>query len=351
MTATFRQVPEDFMVEEVLGWEPDGEGEHLFLRIRKRGVTTAEAVRRIARQAGVPVRQVSHAGLKDRQGVCIQWLSVHLPGQEDPDWTPLCDDELSVLEQCRNSRRLRIGTHAGNRFSIVLRGFRDPDGELERRMRSVRERGVPNYFGEQRFGRDNVHQLYDWFENGNVPRGRQHRSLLLSSARSLLFNRLLSWRVEQGDWDRLLAGDRMILDGSNSHFPAAAEQPERLAKRLLSGDVHPSGPLWGKGESAVTDAALALEQRLLHCFPVLCRGLEQRGLTMQRRSLRLPVQSLEYRAEEGGRLVLAFVLPTGAYATSVLRELCHYSDEGPLVVAEQDEVAGTGPRMSRGFGK
>ncbi|MGM0634087.1 MAG: tRNA pseudouridine(13) synthase TruD, partial [Pseudomonadota bacterium] len=187
------------------------------------------------------------------------------------------------------------------------------------------------------------HQLYDWFENGNAPRGRQHRSLLLSSARALLFNRLLSWRVEQGDWDRLLAGDRMILDGSNSHFSASAEQPGQLAERLRSGDIHPSGPLWGKGLAAVTDVALALENRLPHCFPMLCRGLEQRGLTMQRRSLRLPVQSLEYRVEDD-RLHIAFALPTGAYATSVLRELCHYSDEGPLAVAGNEEAEARGDR-------
>lgn len=333
VTARFRDSPDDFVVEEELGWEPDGAGEHLFLLIRKRGLSTGEAERLIADCAGVSIRQVSHAGLKDRNAVCTQWLSIHLPGREDPDFSPIPEDRLAILRQERNSRRLRIGTHAGNRFTITLRDIRDPEDRWESRLEQLRQDGVPNYFGEQRFGRDNINQVLAWFKGGSRPRGHQHRSLLLSTARALLFNRLLSWRVEDGSWNQYMSGDVMMLAGSNSHFESEEEQADELQSRVDTGDIHPAGPLWGRGGRQVRDAAQVLEQRLPSVFPVLCSGLERRGLTMQRRSLRLPVRALTCRTSEHDRhsAVVAFSLPIGAYATSVLRELCHYSDDGPLV--------------------
>ncbi|MEX1197006.1 MAG: tRNA pseudouridine(13) synthase TruD [Pseudohongiellaceae bacterium] len=331
VTARFRESPDDFVVEEQLGWEPGGGGEHLFLLVRKRGLTTAEVARRVADRAGVRTRQVSHAGLKDRQGVCIQWLSVQLPGREDPDFSPLEGEDLRILRQVRNSRRLRIGSHAGNRFTIALRELADPDRQWARRLEQIGLEGVPNYFGEQRFGRDNPARLLAWFRGEWQPRGRQERSLLLSTARALLFNCLLSRRVTDGNWNDHIPGDVMMLDGSNSHFASERENEEELEQRLRSGDIHPSGPLWGRGDLPTRGKAREWEQRLQADSPLLCRGLEERGLMMQRRSLRLPVRELQCRHEEKHRVVLTFALPAGTYATSVLRELCHYSEAGPLI--------------------
>lgn len=331
VTARFRESPDDFGVEEQLGWEPGGGGEHLFLLIRKRGLTTAEAAQRIAACAGVQARRISHAGLKDRQGICVQWLSVQLPGRGDPDLSAAQGEDLTILRQVRNPRRLRIGSHTGNRFTIVLREVADPDRQWERRLERVARDGVPNYFGEQRFGRDNPARVVAWFGGEWQPRGRQQRSLLLSTARALLFNRLLSRRVSDGNWNALVPGDVMMLDGTNSHFASARETESDLERRLRSGDIHPSGPLWGRGELPTRADALQLEQQLQVDSPLLCRGLEERGLAMQRRSLRLPVRELECRrGEENGVVVLTFTLPGGAYATSVLRELCDYSETGPL---------------------
>lgn len=330
VTALFRESPDDFMVEEQLGWEPGGGGEHLFLLVRKRGLTTAEVAQRMAACAGVQARQVSHAGLKDRQGVCIQWLSVQLPGREDPDFSSLEGESLKILRQVRNRRRLRIGSHSGNRFTITLRDLADPHRQWESRLEQVGRNGVPNYFGEQRFGRDNPSRVLAWFENEWQPRGRQQRSLLLSTARALLFNRLLSRRVSDGNWNAHVPGDVMMLDGTNSHFASEREKEDDLERRLRSGDIHPSGPLWGRGELPTRGDALQLEQQLRVDSPLLCRGLEDRGLAMQRRSLRLPVRELECTHEKENRVVLTFSLPAGAYATSVLRELCHYSEAGPL---------------------
>lgn len=330
VTARFRESPDDFVVEEQLGWEPGGGGEHLFLLVRKRGLTTAEVARRIAARAGVHDRRVSHAGLKDRQGICIQWLSVQLPGREDPDFSSLEGEDIRILRQVRNGRRLRIGSHAGNRFTIVLRDLTDPERQWASRLERVALDGVPNYFGEQRFGRDNPSRVVAWFKGEWQPRGRQQRSLLLSTARALLFNRLLSRRVSQGNWNGHVPGDVMMLDGTNSYFASERETEDDLERRLRSGDIHPSGPLWGRGELPVRGDALQLEQQLRVDSPLLCRGLEEQGLAMQRRSLRLPVRELECRHEEEYRVVLTFALPTGAYATSVLRELCYYSEAGPL---------------------
>lgn len=336
VTARFRRHVEDFVVEERLGWEPGGGGEHLYLLIRKRGISTAEAVKRVAACAGVPLRQVSHSGLKDRQGICTQWLSIQLPGREDPDLSPLEGDELTVLRQIRNARRLRVGSHAGNHFRLVLRDVLDPDGQWGHRLERVRREGVPNYFGEQRFGRDNPSQVAAWFRGDFRPRGRTQRGLLLSTARALLFNRLLSHRVAEDNWNRRLTGDVMMLEGSNSHFSSAGEGAERLDERLASGDIHPTGPLWGRGTLPTEAAARQLEQSLREDSPLLCRGLEERGLAMQRRSLRLPVTNLACERDGESTIVLRFTLPTGAYATSVLRELCDYGETGPLIaVAER----------------
>lgn len=330
VTARFREDPDDFVVEERLGWEPGGGGEHLFLQIRKRGLSTAEAAQRIAACAGVQARRVSHAGLKDRQGVCVQWLSIQLPGREDPDLSPAEGEDLTILRQVRNPRRLRIGSHAGNRFTILLKGIADPERQWEHRLEQVARSGVPNYFGEQRFGRDNPARVMAWFRGEWQPRGRQQRSLLLSTARALLFNQLLSRRVTEGTWNVRIPGDVMMLDGTDSHFASQREEEAVLDERLDSGDIHPSGPLWGSGGLHTGEAALELEQQLPVDSPLLCRGLEERGLTMQRRSLRLPVRELECSTREEDARVLSFVLPTGAYATSVLRELCDYGEAGPL---------------------
>lgn len=329
--ARFREQPADFCVEEELGWHPDGEGEHLFLRIEKTGISTTEAVRMIAARAGLRPARVSHAGLKDRQGVCVQWLSLHLPGREDPDFSALDRERLRILEQVRNSRRLRIGAHAGNRFTITLRGLRGMPDEWEERLSRVTREGVPNYFGEQRFGRNNPAEAAAWLAGGAAPPGRQRRGILLSAARSLLFNRLLSRRVAVQSWNRFLPGDVMMLEGSNSHFPSTGESVTELQGRVERGDLHPTGPLWGAGLLAVEGQVRALEETLAAECPVLCRGLEQHGLRMQRRSLRVLVRDLEAIGEGADTLRLQFRLPPGSYATAVLRELCHYSDSGPAI--------------------
>jgi tRNA pseudouridine13 synthase len=317
-----RARPEDFLVEEQLGFAPDGEGDHLLLRVRKTGANTEWAARRLARVAGVPVSTVGYAGLKDRHAVTLQWFSIPRPRDALPDWSALEGEGIEVLESHSHRRKLKRGALAGNRFAILVRELdREMIPGLDKRLATIRARGVPNYFGEQRFGHDHsnlvrAHALFAGTDN-RVPR---HQSgLWLSAARSQIFNEVLAERVRRGDWDRPLEGDCLQLAGSNSYFLAETIDASTRA-RCEGMDVHPTGPLWGKGELPSRGSIRQLEDAAGMGFPTWCAGLAAFGLAQERRSLRLPVPDLGAQRVDGG-LRLTFSLPAGAYATTVLREL------------------------------
>lgn len=314
-----RQQPEDFIVEEISSVVFTGEGEHVCLYIRKRGLNTEDVARQLSKLADVKRRDVSFAGLKDRHAVTTQWFSVYLPGAEEPDWQSLDSDEIQVLEVMRNARKLRRGTLAGNRFQITVREFDVDAAMLDARLQDITEQGVPNYFGSQRFGRggSNLERAQEMLAGRRVK--REQRSHYLSAARSMLFNRVLSQRVSAGNWNQLLGGEVCILAGSRGFFATDAVDAE-LEQRLLAKDIHPSGPLWGKGVLPTQGEALKLEQAVLTGLQDWCDGLEKAGLKMERRSLRLIVEELQW-TYEGKTLVLNFSLPAGCFATAVLREI------------------------------
>jgi tRNA pseudouridine13 synthase len=320
LRAAFKQEPADFQVTEVLGFEPDGSGEHLFVEIEKSGLSTFDAQTLLARHFGVAERDTAFAGMKDRQGITRQWFSLRLTGRPDRS-DSFSHPRLRILRSVRNSRKLRRGCHRGNQFRILLRNPVGDSDFVQQRLAQVADRGVPNYFGEQRFGRDgdNVAQAQAWFAGGVEPT-RQLRSLLLSAARSHLFNACLAARVTAGNWDQCLDGELLALAGSASIFPASRATLEELQLRLQGFDIHPSGPLWGKGQPAATGVVLQLEMSVASAYPELCTGLAAHGLEQERRALRLQVAELESEYTAEG-LVLGFVLERGSYATTVLREL------------------------------
>ncbi|MGF1643926.1 MAG: tRNA pseudouridine(13) synthase TruD [Thiotrichales bacterium] len=328
LSGVLRATPEDFEVEELPICEPDGQGEHLWLWVRKRDLNTPVVARELARRAGVKPFAVSFAGMKDRRAVTTQWFSLHLPGQADPsfegDWLPGAE----VLRAVRHSRKLQRGALRGNRFRLVLREVTgDPDA-FAARWRALAQAGVPNYFGEQRFGADagNLAQARHWFAGGRAPRDRDLRGLLLSSVRGGLFNAVLAERVRRGDWCRLLPGELAMLDGSHSLFQVAAVDAE-LSARVDAGDVHPTGPLVGApGKLEPTDLAQTVEQTVLAQWQGWVDGLEREGLTATRRALRLPPRGLSVEWLDVSTLALGFTLPAGAYATVVLRELVDYRE-------------------------
>lgn len=326
VTGRLRQRPEDFQVEEDLGFEPDGEGEHALLEVRKTGANTEWVARRLASFAGLPVSAVGYAGLKDRHAVTTQWFSVHLAGRADPDWSGFDESGVEILSLHRHRRKLRRGALRGNRFRIRLRDVTGDRGLLAARLDQVRVRGVPNYFGPQRFGNNegNLHRAGALFA-GQAGRADRHlRGLWLSAARAQLFNEVLALRVERGDWDRPLVGDRMQLRGSRSHF-AADRVDEILLGRVLEFDVDPTGPLWGLGEPLTRGVVAELEQGVVDGFADWAAGLARADLRQERRSLRLALQGLIESFVEPDVLELAFELPAGAYATAVWRELADWT--------------------------
>lgn len=317
-----RAAPEDFQVEEQLGFVPDGAGEHVFLQIRKRNANTDWLARQLARIAGVRPGEVSYAGLKDRHAVTTQWFSVQLPGREMPDWSGLLSDDVQLLTAVRNSRKLRRGALRGNRFTIVLRDLRGDMVALAARLTCVAAQGVPNYFGTQRFGHDggNLDKAAALFAGSLKVRDRHVRGLYLSAARSHLFNRVLSQRIADGTWNAALPGEAMMLEGTHSVFVTDVIDAA-IAQRVNEFDIHPTGPLWGRGSLLARDAALALETAALAPFSAFRLGLENAGLAQERRALRVRVMDLVWEFPAADVLQVRFQLPAGSYATSVLREL------------------------------
>ena len=323
LSARIRVAPEDFRVDEIDGFEPDGSGEHLLLTVEKRGMNTAFAAKLIAQWAGIDEAGIGYAGLKDRHAVTVQRFSVHLPRRVAPEVAALEDREgLRVLAAAWHSRKLPRGALAGNRFVLLLREAEGDRDAVEARLRTIAARGVPNYFGEQRFGRegDNVANALAMFAGRRVARAQ--RTHLLSAARSQLFNRVLAARVEAGRCDAPLDGETWMLDGSRSVF-GPVPFDATLAQRLAAFDIHPTAPLWGRGELRSTGDARALELEALADAESLAlrAGLEAAGLKQERRATRLQPRELAWTWPAAGTLELRFVLPPGAYATTVLAEL------------------------------
>lgn len=323
LSARLRSTPEDFRVDELDAFAPDGSGEHLLLTVEKRGMNTAFAAKLIAQWAGIGEAGVGYAGLKDRHALTVQRFSVHLPKRVAPDIAALeAHEGLRVLGAAWHGRKLPRGALAGNRFVLRLRDAAGDRAAVEARLRAIASRGVPNYFGEQRFGRDggNVANALGMFAGRRVPRAQ--RTHLLSAARSALFNRVLAARVAAGDWDAALDGEVWMLDGSRSVF-GPLPFDDALAARLAAFDIHPTGPLWGAGGLRSQGVARARELDALRDAESLAlrAGLEAAGLAQERRATRLRPRDLAWDWPEPGVLELRFALPPGAYATTVVAEL------------------------------
>lgn len=317
-----RSIPEDFIVEEQMGFSPDGEGNHAWLHIRKRNSNTEWLARELAALADVPLSEVGYAGLKDRHAVTSQYFTVNLSGRNEPDWQQLASDDITFLEIDRHGRKLRRGSLRENRFMITLRELQGDCGDCQQRLLQIAVAGVPNYFGEQRFGHEfnNLAVAAAMFRGEWRESIRHKRSLYLSAARSYLFNRVLSGRVSAGNWNQALPGESLMQEGSTSCFSVRLISKE-IEARVASGQLHPTGPLWGRGRPTSLAEAQALELSLLEGESFWMVGLEKAGLEQERRALRLPVSKLQWHWLDRKTLQLQFSLPPGAYATSVLREI------------------------------
>ena len=315
-----RSIPEDFIVQENLSFEPSGEGEHVFLYIEKKGENTEYVARQLSRFASVRQRDVSYAGLKDRYAITSQWFSVWLPGKADPDWTQFESDSMKVLHAVRHTRKLKRGVLSGNSFKLVIRDWKGDQPRTIRQLDLIKANGIANYFGVQRFGNEgqNVGKALDMFRGVKV--SREQRSLYLSAARSYLFNRILAYRVTQNNWNQPVVGDSYQFDLSHSCFQSGQPDAE-IIRRLTANEIHPVGVLWGRGDADVSGEALNIEQAVIQAHDGLAQGLIANAVNRDRRALRVNVQDLHWQFVDDMTLELCFTLPAGSYATSLLREI------------------------------
>ncbi|HCJ1100121.1 TPA: tRNA pseudouridine(13) synthase TruD [Legionella pneumophila] len=323
-TATFKSLPEDFQVNELFEGQFSGEGEHIVLKIEKRGLTTEEVVKSLARLINKPIKLISHAGLKDKQALTTQWLSVHAPGEiidgieklEAPGWR--------ILECTRHNKKLKPGFLSGNHFIITLRNVSD-ESDLVHRIEQIKLKGVPNYFGEQRFGRDggNLTKAEELLVHGRKVKDKFLQGMYFSAARSWLYNLVLSRRVKESSWNLPLLGDVIQLRGSNSIFVTDKNIDEQLLIRISEKDVSPASPLPGKSKYLVKGPALQIINEVYSEWSAWLKGLEKNGLEEAWRANILYAEQIEYRINQN-TVELSFALPAGAYATVVLRELVQY---------------------------
>lgn len=310
----------DFVVEEQLGFEPDGGESHRLLRVEKVGANTLFVARALAVRAGRPPADIGFAGQKDRRAVARQWFSVPAT-RETASFVGYCGEGFRVLSEHPHSRKLRRGALAGNHFRIRVRGLKGDREAVTGRIAKLAADGLPNYFGAQRFGREgaNLRRVRQWLDTGRLQRGREQRAFVLSSARALAFNAVLAARVRANTWNRLLPGEVINLAGSQSVF--ASEHPDDgLRRRLQAGDVSPTGPMCGAGGVLPGGEAGRVEAAALEAVTPLPALLSAVGLRGERRALILRPVALRHEFD-GDALMLEFDLPRGAFATSVLREL------------------------------
>lgn len=321
--ATIRKEVADFIVEEVLKVLPDGAGEHIWLHVEKRGQNTDFVARQLARWAGVQVRKVSYAGLKDRHAVTRQWYSIHLPGKKELDLNTLDIEGIDVLTMQRHSQKLRPEVLLANRFVLKLRDISAPD-DLAQRWQQIVQGGVPNYFGEQRFGHDggNIAAAKTMFA-GEWVNDRHLRGLYLSAARSWIFNKVVDARIRQQVLNTPIAGDLLQLAGSRSLLPFNGEQ--EFIDRVQQRDLLITGPLWGEDGMQPEQSAGTLEANVAATEIELAQGLIKQRLKHARRPLLLfpEAANLTWHGEDAE---LSFMLGSGAFATSVLRELAWITD-------------------------
>ena len=362
ISATLKSKAEDFIVEEEVAIEFSGEGEHCWIYLQKKACNTDWVAQQLAKFCQVKKMAVSYAGLKDRHALTSQWFSVQLPGKPTPDWSAFeefllhgrqSDDEtVRILQSFRHNRKLQRGALKSNFFKITLRQLSDDSDDaferLEQRCQQISQSGVANYFGEQRFGRghNNLEQAIRLFSAPHKKLPKHKRSIYLSASRSWIFNHILSARVEQGNWDRRLAGDVFMLDGRSACFTDSSNVAGKetammtgvadtggideaalteiaiteIERRLANKEIHPTAAMWGDGEIMVTGETAELESSIIDQMPVFRDGLVAARLQAQRRACRVIPGNLAC-LRQGDDLVVSFSLPAGSYATMVLAEI------------------------------
>jgi tRNA pseudouridine13 synthase len=311
--------PEDFQVDEIPLYSPCGEGEHIYLHIKKREVNTHWVARLLAEKFGVKDQDVSYAGQKDRYAVTTQWFSIYAPKIDlDLETHPFPEEDIEILEQTRHSKKLRRGDLVGNRFKILLRdvqpqgdaSFEQVQKSVDENLQLINSQGVPNYFGLQRFGRagGNMDQAQAMLVGKRREKNRQKKSMYLSAARSYVFNNVIAARIEKKLWGKAISGDVDV----HGELTDQAQQA--------------TAPMWGRGRLTSQGDCLELEKNISGPNHDLCEGMEFAGLKQERRTIVSIAENLNWQWQQAKELSstisleVSFALASGHYATSVIQE-------------------------------
>ncbi|VAW45671.1 tRNA pseudouridine(13) synthase [hydrothermal vent metagenome] len=322
-----RNQAEDFMVIEHHDMTFTGTGEHLWFKVEKIHSNTAWVATQLASACKVPARQVGFAGLKDRHAITQQWFSVQLPKISEIELIKgKLADEIKILEHHWHQSKIKTGQLKFNEFKLVVRNVQGDRTAIEQNIHQVTQNGVPNYFGPQRFGHDmnNIQQAKDWFAGKIKVNNKKLRGLLISTARSHIFNLIVAHRIESNSWQQVISGDILQLDQSHSWFPAHDATSEELTTRLAAFDVHLTAALWGEDAVQSTEQCAAIEINMASTLAEYQAGFITHRVKQDRRAIRIvPAEFNHHWSSDGSNddLHLSFKLQPGAYATSVLREI------------------------------
>lgn len=315
----------DFIVREELGYPLAGEGEFVAVKVRKTNANTLFVGEQLAKFVGISVKNMSYAGLKDRHAVTEQWFCLHLAGKETPDFSAFECEGIEILEVTRHNRKIRTGALEGNYFELLLRDVEETD-ELKQRLNQLQAVGFPNYFTEQRFGRDghNLTQAQRWASGEISVKDRKKRSFYLSAARSEVFNLVVSQRIADQQMQTVLSGDYLQLAGSNSFFEVKAEDLMQSQQRLDENDVLLTAPLIG--ENSLEQKGNEREKAIVAQHENLISLMKKERMNAARRAMLCKPQDLRWQFEPEG-LRLTFFLNSGSYATGLVRELIILNEE------------------------
>ncbi|MGL1902600.1 MAG: tRNA pseudouridine(13) synthase TruD [Fibrobacterales bacterium] len=339
-SGVIRTRPEDFKVAENLGFSPEGTGEHYCLYITKRECNTVDVAQALAAYFDVKIMDVGYSGLKDKRAITSQWMSVYAPRYTknvskdklekfitENKAVKALGGSVVVESITHHTKKLKKGIHTSNHFTITITGFQGAIEDFISRINRIEQDGVPNYFGPQRFGNGGINiiraqQLFDGSLRSN---SKKLRGLYLSAARSLLFNAVLSKRIADNSWNSIIPGERCTFETSNAVFTTEVVDQE-INDRLKNWDIHPTGPLFGEESGNLHESVAQYEQEVLASYTPFTEGLLKQDMRADRRALRLKVSDLKFRVNEQEHIIIECTLVRGAFATSVLRELCMVSE-------------------------
>ena len=321
---------EDFEVEEIPAYEPCGEGHHCFLWLEKRDVDARSLIEIVAGHFGVSKADIGTAGSKDRRAITRQWVSIPAAAVEDGDApaTGTIADGVEVLRQVNHKNKLRTGHLRGNRFRLRIRGTDLRGNALQRAVDAVGTAiegdGLPNYYGSQRFGDggSTLRAGWKWLTKGRAPGGRFLRRMAASALQSEIFNRVLARRLTDKTWRTVMDGDIFEKVDTGGRFWIDESERQETQRRLDDGAISVTGPMPGSRDGLAKGEAGAMEREVIaelgideQAFGVF--GRRARGT---RRALTVFPRHFQWRVDDGDEVCLEFELPSGSYATVLLRE-------------------------------